>query len=89
MFRTACHGDLQHGAIAPQWVLGAFLVVGGFLGSYCGAHLRRRLPETSLRRLLELIASVVAVRYFQVAATSAAPTSPAPHVTRVLTLPAR
>jgi hypothetical protein len=66
----------QHGAIAPQWLLGAFLGAGGFLGSYCGARLQRRLPETSLRRLLGLIASLVALRYFQVAATSAAATSP-------------
>jgi uncharacterized membrane protein YfcA len=66
----------QHGAIAPDWILGAFLGAGGFLGSYCGARLQRRLPETSLRRLLGLIASLVAVRYFQVAATDPAPSPP-------------
>jgi uncharacterized membrane protein YfcA len=68
----------QQVAIAPEWILGAFLGAGGFLGSYCGARLQRRLPETSLRRLLGLIASLVAVRYFQVAATSVAP-GPPPH----------
>ncbi|HEY5428924.1 MAG TPA: sulfite exporter TauE/SafE family protein, partial [Solirubrobacteraceae bacterium] len=53
--------QLTHsGAVAPEWVLGAFLGAGGFAGSYCGARLQRRLPERSLRRLLGLIACLVA-----------------------------
>jgi uncharacterized membrane protein YfcA len=60
----------HHGPIAPQWILGAFLGAGGFLGSYCGARLQRRLPEASLRRLLGLIASLVALRYFQTATST-------------------
>jgi len=59
----------HHGPIAPQWILGAFLGAGGFLGSYCGARLQHRLPETSLRRLLGLIACLIAARYLQAAAT--------------------
>jgi len=62
----AIHG----GAIAPQWLLGACLGAGGFAGSYCGARLQRRLPERNLRRLLGLIACLVAVRYLQTAAAS-------------------
>jgi uncharacterized membrane protein YfcA len=57
----ATHG----GAIAPDWALGAFLGVGGFAGSYLGARLQRHLPEQSLRRLLGLIACLVAARYIQ------------------------
>jgi hypothetical protein len=57
----AVHG----GTIAPQWILGACLGAGGFAGSYCGARLQARLPERSLRRLLGLIACLVAVRYLQ------------------------
>jgi uncharacterized membrane protein YfcA len=53
------------GAIAPDWALGAFLGAGGFLGSYLGARLQSRLPEQSLRRLLGLIACLVAARYIQ------------------------
>lgn len=68
----------HNGPVAPQWILGAFLGAGGFLGSYCGARLQQRLPETSLRRLLGLIASLVAVRYFQVAVTKN-PTPPTHH----------
>jgi uncharacterized membrane protein YfcA len=60
--------QLSHsGAIAPEWVLGAFLGVGGFAGSYCGARLQRHVPERSLRRLLGVIACIVAARYFQTA----------------------
>ena len=53
------------GAIAPDWALGAFLGAGGFAGSYLGARLQRHLPERTLRRLLGLIACLVAVRYVQ------------------------
>ena len=58
--------QLVHGGtIAPQWVLGAFLGAGGFAGSYCGARLQSRLPERNLRKLLGLIACLVAARYIQ------------------------
>jgi uncharacterized protein len=60
---AATHG----GAVAPDWILGAFLGAGGFLGSYTGARLQRRMPERALRRLLGTIACVVAARYLQTA----------------------
>lgn len=61
--------QLTHGgAIAPDWILGAWIGAGGFAGSYLGARLQRRLPETSIRRLLGLIACLVAARYTQQAA---------------------
>ena len=69
----------QGGAIAPEWILGAFLGAGGFAGSYCGARLQSRLPERSLRRLLGVIACLVAARYFQVAATERSAPRSAPH----------
>ena len=50
--------QLTHGgAIAPDWILGAWIGAGGFAGSYLGARLQRRLPEASIRRLLGLIAA--------------------------------
>ncbi len=62
--------DFTHGgAIAPEWVLGAFLGLGGFLGSYCGARLQTRVPEAGLRKLLGLIAVLVATRYIHTAST--------------------
>jgi uncharacterized protein len=62
--------QLTHGgAIAPEWGLGVWLGAGGFAGSYVGARLQSRLPESSLRRLLGLVACAVAARYIQTAAT--------------------
>jgi uncharacterized protein len=58
--------QLSHGGtIAPDWALGAWLGAGGFAGSYLGARLQRRIPETSIRKLLGLIACLIAVRYLQ------------------------
>ncbi len=71
----------HHGAIAPEWILGAWLGAGGFAGSYCGARLQRRLPEASLRRLLGLIACVIATRYLQTALfPGRAPARTPPHL---------
>lgn len=61
--------QITHGGpIAPEWILGLWLGAGGFAGSYLGARLQRRVPETGLRRLLGLIACLVAARYLQEAA---------------------
>lgn len=59
------------GEIAPEWVLGAWLCVGGFAGSYLGARLQGRLSESALRRLLGAIACAVAVRFLQQATSEA------------------
>jgi uncharacterized membrane protein YfcA len=62
--------QIVHGGhIAPEWILGAWIGTGGLAGSYLGARLQRRLPEASIRRLLGLIACVVAVRYIHIAAS--------------------
>jgi uncharacterized membrane protein YfcA len=53
------------GSIAPEWILGIAMGLGGFAGSYAGARLQSRLPERSLRRLLGVIACLVAARYTQ------------------------
>ena len=65
------------GTIAPDWALGAFLGAGGFAGSYLGARLQRHLPERSLRRLLGVIACLVAARYIQTSVQQPATTRPA------------
>ena len=65
------------GTIAPDWALGAFLGAGGFAGSYLGARLQRHLPERTLRRLLGLIACLVAIRYIQTGIQPAANSRPA------------
>jgi len=60
--------QVTHGGnVAPEWILGISMGLGGFFGSYAGARLQSRLPETSLRRLLGVIACLVAARYTQTA----------------------
>lgn len=76
------------GAIAPEWVLGAFLGLGGFAGSYCGARLQSHIPERSLRRLLGVIACLIAARYFQTASEQPAPAARKPPVARPSATPA-
>ena len=61
---------IHGGTIAPQWILGAFLGAGGFAGSYCGARLQHHVPERNLRRLLGLIACLVAARSIHLPASS-------------------
>ncbi|MGO9760367.1 MAG: TSUP family transporter [Solirubrobacteraceae bacterium] len=64
------------GHVAPEWGLGISIGLGGFAGSYAGARLQSRLPETSLRRLLGLIACVVAARYIQTGVKQSASRAP-------------
>jgi uncharacterized membrane protein YfcA len=73
--------QLSHGGtIAPDWTLGLFLGAGGFVGSYCGARLQQRLPERSLRRLLGVVACLIAARYVQTG-LEPQPKHPASHAT--------
>lgn len=65
------------GTIAPDWPLAVWLGAGGFAGSYLGARLQRRIPEASIRRLLGLLACLVAVRYLQEGIQPAHPPRPA------------
>jgi uncharacterized membrane protein YfcA len=51
------------GNIAPDWLLGVALGVGGLGGSYLGAVLQPRMPQLLLRRLLGLVALAAALRY--------------------------
>lgn len=75
--------QLTHGgSVAPEWMLGISMGLGGFLGSYTGARLQSRLPETSLRRLLGLIACLVAARYTQTAIQGASAKTPSHAATR-------
>jgi uncharacterized membrane protein YfcA len=57
------------GDVAPDWVLGLSLGVGGLVGGYLGARLQGRVPEAILRRGLGVIALAVGVRYVILGAT--------------------
>ncbi len=51
------------GDIAPEWALGVGMGIGGLAGSYLGARLQSRLPETLLRRGLGALALALGARY--------------------------
>ncbi len=57
------------GDVAPDWLVGIGLGVGGLLGGYLGASVQSRLPETLLRRGLGLLALALGVRYAVLALT--------------------
>jgi uncharacterized protein len=51
------------GDVAPDWLLGVGMGVGGLGGAYLGARLQSRLPEALLRRGLGVLALALGVRY--------------------------
>lgn len=51
------------GEIAPDWIVGISLGVGGLLGSFVGATLQGRIAEGPLRRTLGVLALILGVRY--------------------------
>jgi uncharacterized protein len=56
--------QLKHGGtIAPDWALGLSMGAAGLVGSYVGAHLQSRMPETLIRRLLGVLVLAIALRY--------------------------
>jgi uncharacterized membrane protein YfcA len=56
--------SLDHsGSIAPAWVVGIAMGLGGLAGGYLGAGLQSLLPEMLLRRGLGVLALALAIRY--------------------------
>lgn len=51
------------GPIAPDWSLGLAAGVGGLVGGWVGASVQPRIPEAGLRRLLGVLALVLAAWY--------------------------
>jgi uncharacterized membrane protein YfcA len=51
------------GDVAPDWPLGLAMGAGGLGGTYLGARLQSRVPETMLRRGLGILALALGVRY--------------------------
>jgi uncharacterized membrane protein YfcA len=49
--------------VYPDWMLGLFLGIGGFAGTYCGAYLQKYLPERLIRGILGLLVMVLAGRF--------------------------
>lgn len=50
-------------AIAPDWLLGALLGAGGFLGMYCGARAQKYMPAKAIKSILAVVLLFLALRY--------------------------
>ncbi len=61
--------SLGDGDVAPDWTLGIGIGLGGLAGTYLGARLQSRLPETLLRRGLGVLALGLGLRYAVLAVT--------------------
>jgi uncharacterized protein len=49
--------------IAPDWLLGLTLGIGGLAGTYVGARLQRYVPERLIRTVLGTLVMLLALRY--------------------------
>jgi uncharacterized membrane protein YfcA len=49
--------------VAPDWLLGLTLGVGGLVGTYAGARLQRHVPEGLIRGVLGVLVTLLAVKY--------------------------
>jgi uncharacterized protein len=49
--------------IAPDWLLGLTLGLGGLAGTYAGARLQRHMPERLIRGGLGVLVTLLAVKY--------------------------
>ena len=49
--------------IAPDWLLGLTLGVGGLSGTYAGARLQRHVPERLIRGVLGALVTLLALKY--------------------------
>jgi uncharacterized protein len=53
----------ESAAIAPDWLLGITLGLGGLAGTYAGARLQRYLPDFWIRAVLGTLVTLLALRY--------------------------
>jgi uncharacterized membrane protein YfcA len=53
----------ESAAIAPDWLLGTTLGIGGLAGTYAGARLQRYLPDFWIRAVLGTLVTLLALRY--------------------------
>jgi uncharacterized membrane protein YfcA len=49
--------------VAPDWLLGITLGVGGLAGTYAGARLQRHVPERLIRSVLGTLVTLLALKY--------------------------
>ena len=51
------------GPVAPDWTLGLAAGIGGLAGGWVGASIQPSIPEAGLRRLLGVLALMLACWY--------------------------
>jgi uncharacterized membrane protein YfcA len=60
---TTGFGGSAGAPVAPDWLLGLTLGVGGLAGTYAGARLQRYVPERLIRGVLGALVTLLALRY--------------------------
>ncbi len=51
------------GSVAPDWLTGMALGLGGLAGAYTGARIQSRLPDQLIRRVLGVLVVAIGARY--------------------------
>jgi uncharacterized protein len=59
----------QHAHVAPDWLTGIALGIGGLAGAYTGARIQSRLPDVFIRRVMGVLVLAIGTRYLSLGAT--------------------
>jgi uncharacterized protein len=59
----------QHAHVAPDWLTGIALGIGGLAGAYTGARIQSRLPDRLTRRVMGVLVLVIGIRYLMLGAS--------------------
>jgi len=50
-------------SVAPDWLLGFFFGIGGFMGMYCGARFQKFVPAKFIKALMAILILSLSLRY--------------------------
>jgi uncharacterized membrane protein YfcA len=53
----------HQGSIAPDWLTGIALGIGGLAGAYTGARIQHHLPDVMIRRVMGVLVVAIGARY--------------------------
>ena len=53
----------QHTHVAPDWLTGIALGIGGLAGAYTGARIQSKLPDLLIRRVMGVLVLAIGIRY--------------------------
>jgi len=59
----------QHLHVAPDWLTGIALGIGGLAGAYTGARIQARLPDLLIRRVMGILVLAIGTRYLVLGAS--------------------